>query len=156
MTCERVDISTTYTNMPRPTYCRDAMCTIVRWTDAYFGAWGPGFSLPVHYIQRSSTNNWAGGPALCIGGTCFSSGAGLNGDSSAETIIGSGYTFPNEGYVILRDDSVTAGETMPNYWNIVMNAQDDLSAASYYICSNTCEETVFLINQHYLPILINE
>ena len=34
-----------------------------------------------------------------------------------------------------------------------MNTQDDLSAATYYICSNTCEETVFLINDQYIPFI---
>ena len=87
MTCIEYDITGGLTNIVRESFCRDEMCTIVRWTDAWFGAWGPGFSFPVHYIQRSSTNNWAGGPALCLGGQCFSSGSGLNGDSSAEIIL---------------------------------------------------------------------
>lgn len=153
LTCYKYDITAIYTNIPRPTECLDELCTIIRWTDAQFSAWGPGLSLPVHYIQRSTTNRWTGGPALTFAGASFSSGLGLNGDTSAEIIFDSGRTTPNEGYVILRDDSVTAGETYSYFWNVVKNAQDDLSAASYYICSNTCEETVFLINREYLPII---
>ncbi|MBG0787119.1 MAG: hypothetical protein H0S79_18650 [Anaerolineaceae bacterium] len=153
MTCEKYDITGVYTNIPRPTFCLDELCTIVRWNDAWFGAWGPGFSLPVQYIQRSNTNRWTGGPALSFAGASFSSGLGLNGDTSAEVIFESGRTSPNEGYIVLRDDSISAGETYPYFWNVVMNAQDDLSTGAYYICSNTCEETVFLINNQYLPFI---
>ena len=153
MTCSKYDANTQYTNISTPAYCVDEMCTIIRWTDAMFGAWGPGLSWPVNYKQNSGDNSWKGGPALCIGGICYSSGGGANGDTSAERIFDTGYTDPNGGYVVLRDDSVTALETGPSQWNIVLNAQDDLTTASYYVCSNSCEETILLINKQYLPLL---
>ena len=151
MICSEIPITSTYTNISRPSYCLDEMCTIVKWTDAQFGIWGPGLSWPVNYKQNSSDNTWIGGPALCMGGACFSQGRGTNGDTSADEIFDSGRTDPNEGYVVLRDDSVTAGETTASWWNVVLNAQDDLTGAAYYLCSNACEETILLVNKSFMP-----
>jgi len=142
----------THANIDMPYYCLDSMCTIVRWTDAWFGAWGPGLSWPVNYKQQSADNSWIGGPSLCIGGICFSDGSGTNGDTGEGKIFSGGFTYPNQGYVWLQDDDPNGFETGPYQWNIEFNAQDDLTAASYYICSNSCEETIFLINKQYMPL----
>ncbi len=152
MVCTKQTISQAETNFDMPAYCLDSLCTILRWTDAWFGAWGPGFSWPVNYIQRSNTNKWIGGPALCIGGQCFSHGKGLNGDTSYDVIYDGSLTSSGTGYAILVDDSEIASETAPNKWNITFSPKDDLTAASFYICSNTCQETIFMINNNFLPL----
>ena len=152
MTCTKQAISAQYTNFDTPAYCVDELCTIVRWTDAWFGAFGPGLNWAVNYNQNSMDNTWIGGPTLCIGGTCFSEGWGLNGDSNSEKIFDSGWT-ENEDYVILRDDSFTANETGSGQWNVVFKNLEDLNDAAYYICSNTCEETILLINKSFMPVL---
>jgi len=141
----------THANIDTPAYCVDSLCTIVRWTDAGFGAWGPGLSWPVNYRQKSNDNSWIGGPALCIGGQCFSDGSGINGDTGENLVYEGGYTSPNNGYVILQDDDSTY-ETGPYQWNVEFIPEDGLSAASYYFCSNNCQETIFLINKQYLPL----
>lgn len=153
MDCIKHNITEKYTNLTVPNFCVDSLCTIVRWTDGQFGAWLPGLSWPVNYKQSSSFGKWLGGPTLCLGGQCFSGGFGQNGDSSADTIFDSGRTL-EEGYVVLRDDSFSAEELEQSKWNVVFNAKNDLTAASYYICSNTCEETVLMINKIYLPLTL--
>ena len=150
MACTEHHLST-HANLDTPAYCMDSLCTIARWTNALFGAWGPGLSWPVSYKQNSADNSWIGGPSLCIGGGCFSDGSGTNGDTGEGKIFSGGLTSPNQGYVWLQDDDVI-GETNPNQWNVEFNAQDDLTAASYYVCSNACEETTFLINNKYMPL----
>ena len=153
MDCTRINITEQYTNLNVPAYCVDSLCTLVRWTDAQFSSWGPGLSWPVSYKQNSFDHTWIGGPNAGIAGAFFSDGWGLNGDTAAEEIFDGGRT-ENGGYVVLRDDSVTAGELDSGKWNVVLNQQDDLTAASYYICSNTCQETIFLINKQYLPLTV--
>ena len=152
MDCDSYSITEQYTNLS-PTGCLGSLCTVVRWTDAYMGIFGPGLSWPVNYKQDTADNSWIGGPALAFGGVSFSDGLGVNGDTSAEEIFDGGRTSPNSGYVVLRDDSVTATETDPNYWNVVFNPLDDLTAARYFICSNTCSETVLMIQKQFLPLI---
>ena len=152
MTCTKQAISAQYTNINTPAFCVDELCTIVRYTDAWFGAFGPGLSWSVNYKQNSMDNTWIGGPNLCFGGTCFSEGWGLNGDSNSEKIFDSGWT-ENEDYVILRDDSFTANEIGTGQWNVVFKNLTDLSDAAYYICSNTCNETILLVNKSFLPFM---
>ena len=105
----------------------------------------------MNYRQKSNDNSWIGGPALCIGGQCFSDGSGINGDTGENLVFEGGYTSPNNGYVILQDDDSTY-ETGPYQWNVEFIPEDGLSAASYYFCSNNCQETTFLINKQYLPL----
>ena len=154
MACTKYEITERETPLDMPAYCLDSLCTMVRWTDDYFGAWGPGLSWPVSYVQRSLNNTWIGGPSLCLGGQCFSHGKGLNGDTSFDVIYDGGLTDSGTGSVILMDDSVDAFETNPLKWSVFFSPTDDLTAASFYICSNTCEETVFMINKQYLPITL--
>jgi len=154
LSCTKHDISALSMDIDTPSFCIDEMCTIVRWTDAFFGALSPGLSWPVNYNQNSADNLWIGGPVINIAGDTYNQGPGLNGDASSETIFGSGLTTGgNEGSVTLRDDSYEAFETGPDQWNVLFDAQDDLTAASYYFCSNTCEETIFLIQKEYLPLI---
>jgi hypothetical protein len=140
-----------HANLDVPAFCIDSLCTIVRYTDAYMGAFGPGILWPVNYKQNSFDNAWKGGPNLCFAGQCFNDGSGLNGDTVENMIFEGGMTSPNSGYVWLQDDDVI-GETNPYQWNVEFNAQDDLTTAQYYFCSNSCEETKFLINKQYLPL----
>ncbi len=154
MTCTKHAITNQYTDLSVPGDCVDGLCTIVRWTDAFMGAWGPGFVLPVHYRQDSQTGAWLGGPALCMGGQCFSDGSGVNGDSVERKVFNTGYTTPHGGSVILWDDRVAQAETWTGEWEVVLDKQDDLTAAAYYICSNTCQMTEFLINGNFLPFVV--
>jgi len=150
MACTKHYINS-HANLDMPYYCLDSLCTIVRWTDAQFGAWGPGLSWPVSYKQKSADNSWIGGPSLCVGGQCFSDGSGINGDTGESIIFGGGSTSPNDGYVWLQDDDVIGG-MYSDKWNVEFYPKDSLSVASYYFCSNNCQETVFLINKQYLPL----
>jgi hypothetical protein len=153
MTCTKHTASSGLTVVNIPGYCVDALCTIVRWTDATIGAWGPGLSWPANYKQNSSNHIWIGGPALCIGGQCYRNGKGLNGDNTEETIFDGRLTAANNGYARLEDDSQLVSNNS-NTWLIDFNPQDDLTSAEYYTCSNTCEETVFMINRQYLPLTV--
>jgi hypothetical protein len=152
MTCTQQTVTGQYTSFTTPSFCVDDLCTVVRWTDAWFGAFGPGLSWPVNYKQDSNDNSWIGGPHLMIGGMSFSDGQGLNGDNNSEAIFDGGRTSGDD-YVVLRDDSFTAGETVSGQWNIVFKNLTDLSDAFYYICSNACEETVLQINKAFMPVL---
>jgi len=105
----------------------------------------------VSYKQKSADNSWICGPSLCVGGQCFSDGSGINGDTGESIIFGGGSTSPNDGYVWLQDDDVIGG-MYSDKWNVEFYPKDDLTAASYYFCSNNCQETVFLINKQYLPL----
>ena len=152
MTCTQQTVTVQYTNLATPSFCIDDLCTIVRWTDAYFGAFGPGLSWSVNYKQDSNNNTWFGGPHLSMAGISLSDGFGLNGDSNSEAILDGGRTSEDD-YVVLRDDSFTAGEMSFSQWNIVFKNLTDLSEASYFICSNSCEETILQINKAFMPIL---
>lgn len=66
-------------------------------------------------------------------------------------IFGSGVTASG-GYVHLMDDS-QAYYNAPDFWLAYFNDTDDLTEAAYYLCANTCEETVFMINKQYLPLI---
>ena len=123
-----------------PTY---SLCTILRWTDARMGAFGPGLSWPVYYEQNSLDNTWLGGPNLCIGGMCFSDGGGTNGDTNTEFVFEGGTTSPNYGYTAIYDDADWVGETSPLFWDYRLNPQDDLTSALYYIFPNICSKTTF-------------
>jgi len=153
--CSLQTASQQYTNFNTPSFCKDALCTVVPWVDGTFGAFYPGFHWQVYYEQSSSNNAWFGGPSICFGGICYSDGVGVNGDTSSEILFEGGRTTPNEGYAVLRDDSLSAGETNANQWNIVLNKQDDLTSASYHICANDdCQTTIFLINKIFIPSVL--
>ena len=134
-----------------PPICVDELCTLVRWTDGLFGAWEPGLSWPVNYQQDSETDAWIGGPALCLGGQCFSDGEGTNGNDIEEMIFSSGVTEKG-GTVRLMDDS-EAYDNAADFWLVDWEETDDLTEVAYYFCSNTCEETAFMINRQYLPLV---
>ena len=151
MDCTSHFINQQYTNIP-PMACLGSLCTILRWTDATFGMFGPGFFWPVNYKQDTSTQAWVGGPVPAFGGVSFSTGFGVNGDTAAEIILDGGRTS-DEGYVVLRDDSVTAGETSTLLWNVVFKPTTSLTMANYWVCSNTCQETFFLMEKNYIPLI---
>jgi hypothetical protein len=126
------------------------LCTIVSWTDAWMGAFGPGLSWPVYYEQNTLDNTWLGGPNLSIGGMSFNDGGGINGDQNLAFVFEGGLTYPNNGYFAIHDDKPSVGETNSDEWNVVFNPQDDLTTASYYIFPNLyCSKTVIYPSEQY-------
>ncbi|MFN2302235.1 MAG: S-layer homology domain-containing protein, partial [Anaerolineales bacterium] len=119
------------------------LCTILRWTDAWMGAFGPGLSWPVYYQQDFFDNAWMGGPNLSIAGMSFSDGNGTNGDSNMEFVFRGGQTSPNNGYSAIHDDNSSVGENNFYEWNILFDPQDDLTAVSYFIFPHVCSKTIF-------------
>ena len=152
MSCIRQDATIYYTNFTTPSFCIDELCTIVRYADDAIEAWGNGLSWPVNYKQDSNDNSWIGGPNLILGGSPFSEGYGMNGDTNSDYIFNSGLSGGGD-FVRLRDDSSIAGETIPDQWNIIFSHDWDLNEASFFICSNTCEETILMINKEFLPVI---
>jgi len=105
---------------------------IVMWNDATMGAFDPGFSWPVFYMQNSADNSWIGGPVASIAGFNFSGGAGINGDASSSGVFIGGGTIGG-GYVTLLDDGTA--ENSPNLWTIdFVPDPSRLTKASYYVC----------------------
>jgi hypothetical protein len=116
-----------------PPFCLDRVCQILVWTDGTFGAFGPGFLWPVYYMQRSSDNTWAGGPAVSLGGMSFSEGGGLNGSVAGRSGIFVGGTTAGGGYVRLLDDGPS--ETMPREWTArLIIDPPNLTRATIYAC----------------------
>ena len=118
-------------------------CTLLTWTDAWMGAFGPGISWPMYYHQNTLDHTWLGGPALKIGGIGFSDGGGTNGDETLSFVAEGGLTTPNNGYFAIHDDKPSVGETSPDNWNVNFNPQDDLTSASYAVFHETCSKTPF-------------
>jgi len=118
-------------------------CTLLTWTDAWMGAFGPGISWPVYFEQNTLDNTWLGGPNWCFGGWCFSAGGGINGDKNMEFVFEGGLTGQNKGFFAIYDDKPSVGETNPDKWNAILNAQDELTAASYYVFPKTCTKVPF-------------
>ena len=153
MTCVEHHISPGVTYIDTPEYCVDSLCTIVRWTDAWFDPYGPGFLWPVSYRQDSSDGSWIGGPNVIFGGVQYSHGSGTNGDTNTELIYDGGINPPG-GYVYLVDDSSMNSETEDDQWIAWLdNFAGDVTSATYHICSNTCEETILMINKEFLPFV---
>jgi hypothetical protein len=118
-------------------------CTLLTWTDAWMGAFGPGINWPIYYEQNTLDDTWLGGPALKIAGIGFSDGGGTNGDQNLAFVAEGGLTNPNLGYFAIHDDQPSVGETSPDNWNVVFNPQDDLTTASYTVFPETCSKIPF-------------
>jgi hypothetical protein len=133
--CVRVDVSHPGERaIDLPAFCLDQICSVWLWTDATMGAFGPGLSWPVSYMQDAADNTWIGGPNLAIGGVTFSAGAGLNGDTSKDAVFLGGQTSGG-GYARLLDDG--AAESSVHQWTIDFNpVVGELSQASFLICPN--------------------
>lgn len=132
-----------------PDFCVDSLCTILRWSDAVIGAFGPGISWPVFYQQSTSSNVWLGGPDIAISGMTFGSGNGLNGDDGT-TLIFKGGQNSSGGVASLKDDSSL--EMDPAKWTLEMNQAGDLTEATFYICPQTCVFHDVLIHAIFLPM----
>ena len=152
MSCEKHSASWGHSTMDVPNACVGALCTVLRWTDGTFGAFSKGLSWPSNYIQALTSGQWFGGPAINFAGVIFSDGEGLNGNDTEEMIFHGGETTSG-GYARLMDDSALLTNT-PEKWVINFFPQDDLTAADFYVCTNTCQETNFMINKQYLPLTL--
>jgi hypothetical protein len=53
----------------------------------------------------------------------------------------------------LYDDHASLTNS-PDEWVIEFNPQDGLTAADFYVCANTCQETVFMINKQFVPMIV--
>ena len=117
------------------------------------GAFGPGLSWPVHYMQSSADDSWVGGPNVSIAGVSFSAGGGVNGDRSSEAVF-SGGTTTDGGYVRLYDDG--ASESSAYLWTIDFVPDASLTQASFFICPGACVQSNVLLHRIYLPLVIRE
>jgi hypothetical protein len=119
------------TEVEVPLFCIDQLCQVMVWTDAVLGAYGPGLSQPVTYMQSSGDDSWIGGPVICFGGYCYSDGAGVNGDSTPDSVLLGGQTAGG-AYVTLYDDDALRSD--PDTWLIDFQTDAELTDARYYVC----------------------
>jgi len=136
-----------------PDFCVDGMCSVLMWSDAFMGAFGPGLSWPVQYSQSSMDDSWIGGPNVSLGGVSFSAGGAVNGDASGDGILLWGQTVGG-GYASLYDDGTS--ESSPYLWTIDFVPDASLTQASFYICPGSCVESKVLLYRLYLPLVIRE
>jgi hypothetical protein len=150
--CEQHDVSVE-AELPIevPDFCVDGMCTVLMWSDATFGAFGPGLSWPVQYSQSSMDDSWIGGANLSIGGVSLSAGGAVNGDTSGDGILLWGQTVGG-GYASLYDDGTP--ESSPYLWTIDFSPTVTLTQASFYICPGSCVQSKVLLYRLYLPLVI--
>jgi hypothetical protein len=152
--CERHDIPVEAEwPIEVPDFCIDGMCTVLMWSDATMGAFGPGLSWPVQYNQSSMDDSWIGGPNLSIGGVSFSAGGAVNGDTAGDGILLWGQTVGG-GYASLYDDGTP--ESSQHLWTIDFVPDASLTQASFFICPGSCVESKVLLYRLYLPLVIRE
>jgi hypothetical protein len=136
-----------------PDFCVDGMCSVLMWSDAFVGAFGPGLSWPVQYSQSSMDDSWIGGPNLSIAGVSLSAGGAVNGDTSGDGILLWG-PADGGGYASLYDDSLA--ESSPDQWTIDFSPTVTLTQASFYICPGSCVQSEVPFYRLYLPLVIRE
>jgi hypothetical protein len=143
------------TSVDVPSYCQDALCTVLLQTDTTMGAFGPGFSWPAYVRQNTADGSWIGGPALNIAGWSYSAGRGFNGDSQDEYIFGGSQTA-GEGRISLYDDYGL--ERSSDQWAILFEPDDELTAASFHFCAGICARygITLPVSRVFLPALTKE
>jgi len=127
---------------PVPLFCRDKICEIsVGWWGEPVGAFSPGLSWEVNFIQWND-GNWQAGPAASIGGASLSDGHGHNGDAVEESVLGPYRTYNPEdepvSYFQLWDDQGTERNQLKLTFQMVQAdpGNPEFTSVILFICPN--------------------
>ncbi len=129
-------------SFPVPLFCREKICEIsVGWWGETVGAYNPGLSWEINFIQWND-GNWQAGPAACIGGACLSDGHGHNGDAVEEAVLGPYQTYHEEdeptSYFQLWDDQGTEHNRLKMTFQMGQAdpANPEFTSVILFICPN--------------------